>query len=224
MSNNIYQTENYRGYAIKVYYDEDAESPRTAWDNLGTMYTAHRRYRPEQEFDAHFTIDEVFPDGNWRGEFKKSFLKEYIALKIYLFDHSGQSVSTTPFSCPWDSGWFGIIAVPVESVKKEWNWQVLTKKRRERIEEILRAELETYNSWLHGEVYGYQIEFEDEDEENLDTCDDSCWGFYGDESLDEMIQQAKNAIDYTIDQQAKRLLEEEKKSLQRSCDFWSNLP
>ena len=57
---NIYEQTTYKGYNINIYYDEYAESPRTAFENLGTLYTAHRRYRPEKDFDSHFDINKVF--------------------------------------------------------------------------------------------------------------------------------------------------------------------
>ena len=50
---NLYNQIKYNGYRINIYYDDDARSPREAYDNLGTLYTAHRRYRPEKEFDDH---------------------------------------------------------------------------------------------------------------------------------------------------------------------------
>ena len=74
---NLYNQIKYNGYRINIYYDDDARSPREAYDNLGTLYTAHRRYRPEKEFDDHFDIDKVF-EGHI-GNFRESFLKEYIA-------------------------------------------------------------------------------------------------------------------------------------------------
>ena len=101
---NLYNQIKYNGYRINIYYDDDARSPREAYDNLGTLYTAHRRYRPEKEFDDHFDIDKVF-EGHI-GNFRESFLKEYIALPVYLYDHGGITISTSPFSCPWDSGFF----------------------------------------------------------------------------------------------------------------------
>ena len=78
---NLYNQIKYNGYRINIYYDDDARSPREAYDNLGTLYTAHRRYRPEKEFDDHFDIDKVF-EGHI-GNFRESFLKEYIALPVY---------------------------------------------------------------------------------------------------------------------------------------------
>ena len=75
---NLYNQIKYNGYRINIYYDDDARSPREAYDNLGTLYTAHRRYRPEKEFDDHFDIDKVFEGhiGNFRESFLKSFSRE----------------------------------------------------------------------------------------------------------------------------------------------------
>ena len=54
---NLYNQIKYNGYRINIYYDDDARSPREAYDNLGTLYTAHRRNRPEKELDDHIDID-----------------------------------------------------------------------------------------------------------------------------------------------------------------------
>lgn len=206
----------YRGYNINVYYDEDADSPRD-WDNLGTIYTAHRRYQPEKDFDSNFDINEVFD--HKLGKFKESFLKDYVALNIYLYDHSGQAVSTTPFGDPWDSGWFGIIAVSVEEVKKQQNWKLLTKERREQVESWLQGEIDVLNQYYHGDVYWYNISI-DEDEldedETLEEIIDSCGGFYGQEGIEELVSEAKAEIDYSLEKQAKKRAEE------AACENWWN--
>ena len=139
---NRYEQITYKGHHINIYYDDCPESPRE-WSNLGTFYTAHRRYRPEKEFDEHFDFDEVC-DGR-PGNIRKSFLQKHVALNLFLYDHSGLSISSGPFSCRWDSGWFGIVAVSVEQVKKEYGWEVLTQSRRKKIEEYLQNEIDTYN-------------------------------------------------------------------------------
>ena len=186
---NLYNQIKYNGYHINIYYDDDAGSPRKMFDNLGTLYTAHRRYRPEKEFDEHFDIDKVF-DGRI-GNFQGSFLKEYIALPVYLYEHSGTTVSTSPFSCPWDSGFFGIIAVPLDKVRREYGWKNITVGRRKRIEEFLQGEIKTLDDYYTGEVFGYCITPEDDDSNELD----SCWGFYGTDSLKEMEAECRHIID-----------------------------
>ena len=93
---NRYEQITYKGHHINIYYDDCPESPRE-WSNLGTFYTAHRRYRPEKEFDEHFDFDEVC-DGR-PGNIRKSFLQKHVALNLFLYDHSGLSISSGPFSC-----------------------------------------------------------------------------------------------------------------------------
>lgn len=184
---DILNTIQYKEHNINIIYDTCAHSPRED-DNLGTVYTKHSRYRPEEEFDDHFEQTEVFDDSF--GVFKKSFLKEYIALPLYLYDHSGQSVNTTGFSCRWDTSQFGIIAVPVENIKKEYGWKRITQKRRKTIESYLDGEVKLYNEYLNGQVFGYTIT----DKSGQET--DSCWGYYGHSCIEKIEKECKSIIDY----------------------------
>lgn len=191
MERILYETLCSRGCDINIYYDNSPESPRE-WDNLGTFYTAHRRYRPEKEFDEHFDFDKVCDERP--GNLRESFLKEYIALNLYLYDHSGLTISSGPFSCPWDSGWFGIVAVSIGKVKKEYGWKVLTQTRRRKIEGYLQGEIDTYDSYLRGEVYGFQITPAGDKSDVLD----SCWGYFGDSGLEQLKEECRTTIDYLI--------------------------
>ena len=94
----LYKQITYKGHHINIYYDAEPKSPRK-WDNLGTFYTSHPNYRPEEDFYRHFEREEVF---DRYGDFQDSFEKKYIALKIYLYDHSGLAISSGPFACRWD--------------------------------------------------------------------------------------------------------------------------
>lgn len=198
----LYQQTTYKGYHIKIYYDPDPENPRE-WDNLGTFYTAHRRYQPEEDFDKHFNIEDVCENGR-PGTFRDSFLQKYIAQNIYMLDHSGQTVSTTSFNDPWDSGWLGMVAVSIEKAKKEYGWSILTAKRREQIEKYLTGEVETYDDYLRGKVYGYRITPENDDKNILD----SCWGYFGDERLKHLEEECKSMVDGYINQKRKDKLKE----------------
>ena len=68
-----------------------------------------------------------------------------------------------------------------ERVRKEYGWKNITKKRREQIREYLRGEVETYDQYLTGDVYGFEYQevlvYPDGREEVVE--EDSCWGFYG---------------------------------------------
>jgi hypothetical protein len=118
--------------------------------------------------------------------------KDVISLPLYLYDHSGITMNTGGFSCRWDSGQVGFIYITKKRVKEEMARplplkkgqknptlapiKVIDKKTLARVYEMLRAEVETYDNYLTGNVYGFKIT----DAEGTDI--DSCWGFYGDYS------------------------------------------
>lgn len=85
-------------------------------------------------------------------------------LPCYLYDHSGITMSTGRFSCPWDSGLVGFIWA-THKTATEKGVEV------EKLAEVLEGEVAVYAQYLEGDVYGFSIE--DGDYEN------SCWGFYG---------------------------------------------
>lgn len=118
-----------------IEHDPDCESPRE-WDNLGTFWTWHKRYRS--------------PDPN-PGEVPK----DAIVLPVYLYDHSGVSYSTRPFNCPWDSGQIGWIFVTNTKARSDYRVKRITAKVRARVLEGLRQEVEVYSQWANGETYGY---------------------------------------------------------------------
>lgn len=192
MNNRI----EYRGYTIRIEQDTDPLDPRE-WDNLGTMVCWHRRYNlgDEHDFDT--------PDDAWQ-EIKKN----HIVLPLYLYEHSGITMNTTGFGCPWDSGRVGYIYVSHERVRKEYGWKHITKRRREKILEHLRDEVQTYDDYITGSVYGYVIEGNNEDTED----GDSSWGFYGyPTGYNEALEDAKGSIDWMCKEAQEQYEKEPKK-------------
>jgi hypothetical protein len=154
---------------LKVLHDSSADSPRE-WDNLGTMVCFHNRY--DLGDNHNYNSDDY---NNWE-EMKKAIEKEEntaVILPLYLYDHSGISISTGAFSCRWDSGQIGFIFVSKEKALQEFGGKIVTAKLKEKLERILNGEVETYDQYVRGEVYGFQIV--DEDDNHID----SCYGFYG---------------------------------------------
>lgn len=154
-----YQKE---GKILSIYYDEDAESPRN-WDPLSTMICWHGRYSlgDKHQFESP-------------SEFRKSVnKKDIIVLPIYLYDHSGLAFSTTPFSCPWDSGQVGYIYAEKRKAREWFGVKRLSKKIVERVKQVMKSELEVYEDYVEGRIFGFIIE--DKKGNHLD----SCWGFYG---------------------------------------------
>jgi hypothetical protein len=154
---------------LKVLHDSSADSPRE-WDNLGTMVCFHNRY--DLGDNHNYNSDDY---NNWE-EMKKAIEKEEntaVILPLYLYDHSGISISTGAFSCRWDSGQIGFIFISKEKALQEFGGKIVTAKLKERLVGILEGEVETYDQYVRGEVYGFQIV--DEDDNHID----SGYGFYG---------------------------------------------
>lgn len=113
-------------------------------------------------------------------------IEEHIViLPLYLYDHSGITMSTSSFNDRWDSGQVGWIYVTKQRLVEEGVEEQAGK-------EVLVSEVEVYDKYLRGDVYGFILEEKDEDGEVVDEID-SCWGFYGLEHIsEELIGQIGN--------------------------------
>ena len=195
---------NYKGYVINVHFDEHPENPRE-WDNLGTISHWHRNMNIGDEeitcgvyeWIAGMLDIDLDTYMEWHDERGKStkdgllklFNEKYIALDMYCYEHGGITISTSSFSCPWDSGQCGIIWVSKEDVLKAYpHYKIVTKNLREEVERMLKGEVETFDQYLTGQVFGFSITVNGEET-------DSCWGFYEE---DYMVEEAKSLIDIDI--------------------------
>lgn len=179
MSNNF-------GITGSVERDEDPCDPREN-DNLGTMYCQHGKYNLGDKV-TNLPVD--ITDGS------------YIILPLYLYDHSGITMATKPFSCGWDSGRVGIIYV------KQGSEGIYDEDLKERLE----AEVKEYNSFLTGDCWGYVVE--DAEGEVLD----SCWGYYlGDREYCE--EEMKSLLATVIKQEGERIKEEVERIKARNLGY-----
>lgn len=202
------ETIEYKGYNINIYYDTDLESPRD-WNNLGIMICWHNRYNLSDKNcnkyndPTDFLADLAGKDDDWCydktiNDLYTEASKHAVILPLYLYDHSGITMSVNPFSCPWDSGQVGYIYATHDTIKKEFGLKKLGKKAKKKAEEILIGEVKTYDTYLTGDVYGYKIT--DKDNKDIDSCIDSCWGFYGyDHEKSGLMPEARRIIDYEIE-------------------------
>lgn len=147
--------------SLRIERDEDPWSPREG-DNLGTMVCWHSRCILGDEQPT------CRPD-------EYEFQKDCIKLPLYLFDHSGITMNTVGFFCPWDSGQIGWIYISREKARKEMGWSLITAHREGLLRQYLADEIKTYDQYLTGDVWCYVIENESGD------ILDSCYGFYGEE-------------------------------------------
>ena len=180
----LHEQKRIGDYLIKTFYDESPESPRN-WDNLGTMVCFHPSYNlgDKHSFDKHLY-------SSWE-EMEKDIIDTenvHTILPLYLYDHSGITISTSPFSCRWDTTRLGWIFVSKEEVKKQGVDET-------KVEECLKGEVETYDQYIRGDVFGYKIykvltcDLGHEHEEELECS----WGYYGDK---ECLSEAEGMVGY----------------------------
>jgi hypothetical protein len=142
------ETIQHKGYDITLWVDEHAESPRE-WDNMGTMVCFHKRYDLGDKHE--YTMDELN---------KLVQRPKIISLPLYLYDHSGLTISTSPFSCPWDSGQVGYIFVSPSKVRKDMCVKVITDEVIAKAKALLQSEVDMYDAYVRGSVCGYTVQKE----------------------------------------------------------------
>ena len=188
---NALETIEHRGYEIEIFYDESAENPITAWDGNMEFCCWHSRY--------DLGNSDRFGNGHGEPEDCQEYAKKTnsILLPLYMYDHSGIALSLGreyPFNCRWDSGQLGYILIDREWLRRNFGKKYFTKKIRRRLLIFAEANVELYNDYLSGSVYGYSIE----------KAGDSCWGFYGyDHEKSGLLDNAKSEIDYHIEKTKK---------------------
>lgn len=186
------ETEEYKGYTIKIEPDEDPINPRTEWDNLGTMAAFHNRYDLGDKLESHGIDTELFGGWDEIEEHIRKKLKGFIILPLYLYDHGGITMNTTGFSCNWDSGQVGFIYITAEKIRKEFSKQRISASLKKKITDNLRAEVKLYDQYLTGDVWGISAIL-DPDGDEVD--DGSVWGFFGTEDC---VAEAKSTIEWDI--------------------------
>lgn len=182
---------------LKITQCDSLSNPRE-WDILGTFAGRnHRRYligdvghtaevteaKLKALYDGGYIAQSTFErlellapvcfseeHTNW---IDSKFEEFYIFHNVYMYDHGNVVFSTTPFSCKWDSSLAGIIYASKSKVREEFQVKRITKKIVERIEDILKGEIETYSQYTSGDMYQFQLLDDDGNEI------DSCGGFFG---------------------------------------------
>jgi hypothetical protein len=190
MSHSEYKTiELDHGIVIKLYQDTTAENPIREFDGQAHVSVWHRRYDFGNE-------PKFFEPENFRAfcEEQKEYGNPVYRLPVYLYDHSGLTVNTTGFSCPWDSGQVGWVWATKNEIQTIFGADQEPDPKQ--VNDYLRGTVKLLDDYLTGNVYGYQIE----DREGNEL--DSCWGFYGDPD-ENVIPEAKSAAEYYVEEAAK---------------------
>jgi len=188
----------YKGFMIKIELDQNPQDPRED-ENVTVMACFSKRHNLGDKDHGYDANDYA----NWEQMSEAIIKQENVAaiLPVYMYDHGGITIRTTPFDCQWDSGQLGFIWITRKSVSANLGWKRITKKRVKELEATLVQDVATYDSYLTGEVYGYTIIAPDGE-----PTEHSCWGFYGDSVKENgyAVNEARLIIDSLVDD-AKRL-------------------
>lgn len=161
-------------YKVKVVQDTSPSDPRDD-DNLGTMVCFHGRYSLG---DKHDYDHKDYP--GWSA-MKAAIIRNEkvgVILPLFLYEHSGITMNTTGFSCPWDSGQVGFIFISKKKMLEEYGGKICTKELKERVAKYLVSEIETYDKYLTGDVYGFEVWKLGKKSGKEKKMIDSCWGYY----------------------------------------------
>lgn len=182
-------------YLIEIVYDPDPINPRVDYDNLAVMACFHRRSslgdQARKDFPWANTEDGMQEFRDWLNEHQD----EVVYKPLNLYEHGGQTISTSsgyPYNDRWDSSSVGVIYVEKEKILKEFGLKEWDDEAIKKANDLLDAEVQTYDFYLQGCVYGYIATDTEKDEEV-----GSRWGFLGDS--DYCLKEAESLVKCLIE-------------------------
>ena len=169
------------GVTVEVLQDTDPLNPRRDYDNESLMVCFHKRYDLGDSNTGYNERD--FDD--WNQVYEQLRIDGYqTILALYLYDHSGISISATSFlgraqHANWDSGQVGFIA------SKEIGHDT-----------YLMNEVSAYDNYMQGNVYAFRI-YEDISCSHCHHTSQEVYEYRGGyESVDEALREGISEANY----------------------------
>ena len=198
------ETITHKNHEIAIEYDDSPENPRE-WDNICEIHHWHSRCNlGDIRHTSTESVEEMLAKAKRQGD---------IVMALHCYEHGGITISLNSFAgrlpqghYEFDSGQVGFVVIRRKKMLEEFNKKTFTAKLKKRAREIAEAEVETFNAYLNGNVYGYIVDYDG----------DSCWGFY---SIKDAIEEAKSMIDYIVKQERKNHFEQLKIWIRNKVPF-----
>lgn len=164
------------------------ESMQSEADALGVAYYVDPDVCPKCKGEGQIDVGLI--------EYIKRTYGATVILPIYLYDHSGLSMSAGtfgenpgyPYNDQWDAGMVGVIFDTPEQIEKTG-----IDPDPKNIESALRSEIEEYDQYLRGEVY-----YISESIPGMENKEDSITGFIGEEYAFEEAKRMAEACDQLV--------------------------
>lgn len=200
----VYRKGRFVAYAV---YDDNAMNPRTEWDTMGTMVflqTPHwklsdkndlkssdlyvYKWNDEEEYEEEIKVCLV--------DYAKQVLKAVAYIPLEYVSYSCSDVRIR--ECSEESA-EGILYVTEDNLKEEYG--DASEESISKAIKYMEVEIETFNQYLEGEVFGCVITDEVSGEDHMD----SCWGFYGmDNKESGLLEYAKEMVDSYFQKEEER--------------------
>jgi len=208
--NNFTSEESYEFQAqgdwkLEFVRETDCMDPPCEMELVTQLYTFHRRYniglkhnysdvraammdliqdKVNYDVESYFYgLEERLVSGADVFErLQELFSSLYVWTWVYIYDHSGITISTSSFSCRWDSGVVGFACQSKAVVRENLSVQRISAKTEERVQGWITSDVKVWDDYLTGNIWGFTLEHKGEEV-------DSCWGFYGDIAYAEMFEE-----------------------------------
>ncbi len=152
---DIIESCEYRGYTIEVRQAYDVQDPFEG-GKLGRFAFFDRTRAYENETDLSSDDFDSWEEMQEHIESKRG-LDAPVCVPVYIYRHSGDALSLTPFSCTWDSGQLGFALASRQEIRDWLDCKYVRQDKIERADEIVRAQVETLAKHVSGEVYDWHI-------------------------------------------------------------------
>jgi len=185
MRKDIVESIPYRGFNIEIMADDDAQSPEDMGDDNAFLVHYHRDCHIENKLCPRNVLGYIYTKNadDYDKDGAKALLKTHHFFPVAAYIHSGVVLSIGACGQFPDQQWDVSHVGGFFCSKSEW------PKRADALK-YAQGQIETWNDYLSGSVYGYDIE----------DVDGSCWGFYGyDHKASGLLDAAQGAIDYHIE-------------------------
>lgn len=135
-------------FSIVCEIDEHPDDPFKIDAYITTFVLSHKRYNLGNKTSIDFSTIT-----SWEGvkaAIKREFKDALCITPVYMYDHSGISLSNTPFSCPWDSGQVGYALIRKSHLKY---WGLDVNMTQEELLKRIMDDTFKYSLYLNGESY-----------------------------------------------------------------------
>lgn len=206
---------NKDGETLLLVNDDNPTNPMDEWDVLMNYYTWENRYLPMQKESSQFSdpedwYDSVMGEGAYNKQMDKSQQnkrssvgfaydlcsnldkKGIYALPILKYEHGLVRYYIGDSIARWDGSIVGFAWRDKKELCKEYNVKKLSPEIKEKITKKIEGELKAYTNFANGEAYGFELYSREDGDDPID----SCYGFIGYNSTDELF---KDVLEYIPD-------------------------